>query len=852
MLRRSLFLFLCSLLLCLWLSPTSIAQTPANQQVQTGVELYQSGKFQAAIAQWQQALDAYGTSGNPHNRAIVYENLARTTQHIGQTNQSLQYWTNAVNLYRQIEDRASLGLALIEQAQAHSRLGQYSNAIAILCNSQPCAAESAVAIAQSLPDSSVIVAALGSLGDAYRLRGNYSQAEEILEQALEKARSLSNPPYLIATLNSLGNIALSQAQGQYRRAEAAKLAGETELPGNIRDAEALVEKGQAFDQQAITYFTESITLAQQSDRPLEQTRALISLIPIRYRQQTTAPVEQAIALVNTLPPSADKVYAILDLVSLLQPPTNICSSLSQPQAIPLLETAIKTAQSLEETRSASFAVGKLGQVYECKGELDQAWNLTQTAMLKADQDLRAKDSLYLWEWQAGRILKQQGKEQEAIALYEQAIRTLEDIRSDLISANKEQQFDFRDAVDPLYRQLIELRLELEGNPQSNIRSISPNINSVLRTLDSLRLAELQNYFGNDCIITPIPVDPAQSRSQQFPNTAFFNSIILDQQTAIVVRFSDQTEQVTVINDSSETLRETIRKYRIALESGRFLAFVPTDAQDIYQWVIAPFEDSLKQKGIDTLVFTQDGVLRNVPMSALVNPATQRYLIEDYAIATTPSLTLTDPAPLQRKRLRALALGLTEASIVDDRPFAPLGNVQQETQNIIDQLPGSERLLDKAFTTQALEKELDRATYPIIHIATHGEFGSDAEDTFLITGDQRKLTITDLDTILRRTTDETIELLTLTACQTARGDERSALGLAGVAVQAGAKSALASLWFIDDATTAKLITQFYVNLKDPSLSKARALQKAQISILAQGGREARPGYWAPFILVGNWL
>jgi CHAT domain-containing protein len=608
------------------------------------------------------------------------------------------------------------------------------------------------------------------------------------------------------------------------------------------------------DQQAIDYFTESITLAQQSDHPLEQTRALISLIPIRYRQQTTTiPVEQAIALANSLPPSVDKVYAILDLVSLLQPSsTNICSSLFHPQAIPLLETAIKTAQSLEETRSESFAVGKLGQAYECKGELSQAWNLTQSARLQADQDLRAKDSLYLWEWQAGRILKQQGKDKEAIVLYDQAVRTLEDIRSDLISANKEQQFDFRDAVDPLYRQLIELRLELEGKSQFNTRNISPNINSVLRTLDSLRLAELQNYFGNDCIITPIPVNPAQSKSQQFPNTAFFNTIILDQQTAIVVRFSDQTEQVAVVNVSSETLRETIRKYRLALESGRFLAFDPTDAQDIYQWVIAPFEESLKQKGIDTLVFTQDGVLRNVPMSALVNPATQSYLIEDYAIATTPSLTLTDPAPLQRRRLRALALGLTEASIVDDRPFAPLGNVQQETQSIVDQLPGSERLLDKAFTTQALEKELDRATYPIIHIATHGEFGSDAEDTFLITGDQKKLTITDLDTILRRTTDETIELLTLTACQTARGDERSALGLAGIAVQAGAKSALASLWFIDDATTAQLITQFYANLKDSSLSKAKALQKAQISILAQGGRTARPGYWAPFILVGNWL
>lgn len=97
----------------------------------------------------------------------------------------------------------------------------------------------------------------------------------------------------------------------------------------------------------------------------------------------------------------------------------------------------------------------------------------------------------------------------------------------------------------------------------------------------------------------------------------------------------------------------------------------------------------------------------------------------------------------------------------------------------------------------------------------------------------------------------MELLTLSACQTAAGDDRAALGLAGVAVKAGARSALATLWFINDQATALLITEFYHQLRDPDLSKAKALQRAQL-ILLNDRRYQHPGYWSPFLLIGNWL
>ena len=104
---------------------------------------------------------------------------------------------------------------------------------------------------------------------------------------------------------------------------------------------------------------------------------------------------------------------------------------------------------------------------------------------------------------------------------------------------------------------------------------------------------------------------------------------------------------------------------------------------------------------------------------------------------------------------------------------------------------------------------------------------------------------------RRYSDQPVELLTLSACQTAAGDDRSALGLAGVAIKAGARSALGTLWFVNDEASSQLITDFYRHLLEPGQTKASALQLAQRSLITDP-RYRHPGYWSPFLLIGNWL
>ena len=152
----------------------------------------------------------------------------------------------------------------------------------------------------------------------------------------------------------------------------------------------------------------------------------------------------------------------------------------------------------------------------------------------------------------------------------------------------------------------------------------------------------------------------------------------------------------------------------------------------------------------------------------------------------------------------------------------------------------------------MQTELHEQPYSMLHIATHGLVGKDAKDSFILAYDD-KITMDRLSQLIGmlQFRNTPLDLLTLSACETAVGDDRAALGLAGVAVKAGARSALASLWLIDDEATAQLVTEFYTQLKDPAISKAVALQRAQLKI-SRDPLHDHPCYWAPFLLINNWL
>jgi CHAT domain-containing protein len=887
-------LFLSSLTFCLWLNhvpftglqarwkEVATAQSPhSSQLIQRGIEQYQAGDVQGAIATWQTALTDDKTTNNRANQALIQEKLAIAYRQIGQFEQAIDYWKTAIANYRQLGDMAKVGQLLIEQAQTYSQLGQNKEAIALLCGmsetDEDCleSEESALHIVQKFQDKQGEAAALGSLGEAYRLRGNYDKAVKALEASLEITEKMHLLNYHSSVLNSLGNTYFSKAQLNEQRANSAKLRG-----AENKSSEFITEATSDY-QAALDYLNKSLELTRTQNNPLGRMQTLSNLVLLYYHpkssnlpdnpNQAERALQEALTLLEDLPDSPNKVYAAIDLAELKQPIASSHSNSFSDQCSPrklndskveeLLQKAVFIAQRLQDFRSESFALGKLGHLYECRKDYDKALDFTKQARLAADQNLRAKDSLYLWEWQAGRIFKVQAKELEATKAYERAMTTLGDIRGSLLLVGRDLQFSFRDTISPLYREFAQLKLERAESLPIASREYQKALNSALDAIDSLKLAELQNYFGNDCTFAVFDRERVDDLERE--DIAVFSSIILEDRTAIVVslpnpehKFNPNAEgrlkKLQWINDSKK-LEEEIKNFRVNIQK----FYDPTDpflipAQNLYNWIIHPFASDLDSAHIKTLVFIQDGLLRSIPMAALHDG--QAFLVQKYAVATTPGLRLTSPKHLNFQDLRTLALGLTESATVDGEKFKPLTNVANEINQIIKLFPGSKELLNEQFTRKSLEQELKQTVYPIIHIATHGQFGTIPEDSFLVTGNNQKITMTQLENDIRRFSggSEPVELLALTACQTGVGDDRATLGMAGLTVQAGVRSALASLWYVDDAFTQELVTKFYDNWRSPvsQMSKAEALQEAQKALINQ--KNIHPAQWAPFILIGNWL
>jgi CHAT domain-containing protein len=296
--------------------------------------------------------------------------------------------------------------------------------------------------------------------------------------------------------------------------------------------------------------------------------------------------------------------------------------------------------------------------------------------------------------------------------------------------------------------------------------------------------------------------------------------------------------------SADILTQEVKSLSRKVEKRTTRQYLP-HAQRLYDWLIRPLEPDLVAVSADTLVFVPDGPLRTIPMAAL-HDGTQ-FLISKYAVATTPGLDLTDPRPLRREDTRVLAAGLTESV----QGFSALPHVASELQ-AVQHLYGGHPLLNNSFISANVEKETKEQPLSIVHIASHGYFAGEVEKSFLLTFDD-KLTMDRLSQVVGefRFRERPLELLTLSACETAAGDDRAALGLAGVAIKAGARSALATLWTVNDEAASVLVAEFYQQLHGDSVSRAVALQNAQKKLLADR-RYQHPAYWSPFLLLNNWL
>ncbi|MBO0351754.1 CHAT domain-containing protein, partial [Phormidium pseudopriestleyi FRX01] len=287
----------------------------------------------------------------------------------------------------------------------------------------------------------------------------------------------------------------------------------------------------------------------------------------------------------------------------------------------------------------------------------------------------------------------------------------------------------------------------------------------------------------------------------------------------------------------------------------------------YNWLIAPIATDLEAAGINTLMFSMDAGLRSLPIAALHDG--EQFLVEKYSLSQIPSVSLIDTTYRALQDTRVLAMGASTFTELSPLPAVPV-----ELTTIADRLWQGNAFLNEEFTRENLLQQRQNYPYPIIHLATHGEFksGSPGESYIQLWDDQLQL-----DRIREMGwNNPVVELLVLSACRTALGDERAELGFAGLAVQAGVKSALASLWYVSDEGTLALMTEFYSHLTNAKI-KAEALREAQIAMIRgevrmEGGQLfgtgnlegitlpsaarnerlsfAHPYYWSSFTLIGS--
>jgi CHAT domain-containing protein len=493
---------------------------------------------------------------------------------------------------------------------------------------------------------------------------------------------------------------------------------------------------------------------------------------------------------------------------------------------------LAVAESIDDARSRAYALGYLGELYEQAQRTDEALQMTQRAIFAAQQ-ADAPDILYRWQWQAGRLLKAQARHEQAILSYQHAISTLAAVRPDL--AARSMRTSFRETIAPVYSELADLLLQHSGSEKRYLVEAR-------NTMELLKGAELQDYFQDDCVAEL--KQRTAGIDQLAPRTAALYPIILNDRVELLLTLPDGMKRFTTRVDAARLTSE-IRAFRTRLERRTTHQYYP-HARQLYDWLIRPIAAELEKYQVETLVIVPDGALSTIPLAALHDG--ERFLVARYALATTPGLTLTDPRPIEGGRAQVLLNGLTDSV----QGFPPLPHVAEELQGI-HAIYGGTVLQNKAFTIPNMVKGLEATPYTIVHIASHAQFNRDIDKTFLLTYED-KLSMGRLEQFLglsKFRANNAVELLTLSACETAAGDDRAALGLAGLAIKAGARSALASLWVVNDPAAAAMVSQFYRELQTPGASKASALRQAQLKLL-EDPRYRHPNYWSAFLLIGNWL
>ncbi|MTJ50163.1 CHAT domain-containing protein [Dolichospermum sp. UHCC 0259] len=371
------------------------------------------------------------------------------------------------------------------------------------------------------------------------------------------------------------------------------------------------------------------------------------------------------------------------------------------------------------------------------------------------------------------------------------------------------------------------------------------------------------------MIPPIAkVDNLGKKAKNLPK-----KLIISSETNLVE--SGQIVRKYVEEANSLNVQKVAREFRSKVTDFQDKSYVKS-AKELYEWIIDPLIMEIKANKIDTLIFSMDNKLRSIPIAALYDG--KQFLIEKYSVGIIPSFNLTDTRYFPIIKADILAMGISRSTEDQD----PLPSVPLEIDTVSKQIWQSQNqiLLNEELTTEKIASLSSQKNFGIIHLATHGDFQAGQISNSYIQLWDKKLNLDELKKLsqeLKWNKDPKVEMLVLSACRTALGNQQAELGFSGLAVQAGVKSVLGSLWYVSDQGSLALITKFYEQLKLTSL-RSESLRQAQIGMLKGEVRItdkylylspenrialppevanlakidlSHPYYWSAFTMIGNW-
>lgn len=727
----------------------------------------------------------------------VLREKSLTLARVGEINQAIKLWQQEALVYQAQKNVKKLILINLNISEAYIKLGDFDAAINQLNE----------ILSLKNKDEVLNSIVLEKLGNSYDGKKQYFKAIKYYQTSLKLNQTLSCLNNLVKSWQNL--IEKTQLDIDMAEQKARKNTQTVSWQNQKKYLDLMIN----YKAEALVEAQKAINLGEQ-ENSLSTVYAFINWNNLSSSDLDDNQIIQARKILSLQAPSRQLIFVIINW-----------SKIDRQNTVLWLQKAQKTAQYLKDSQALRYSNLELAYFYQKASNFEKALSYAQQTQLIAQKDFD-HDTLYKAYWLAAKIYKRINQDQASLTAYSQAIASLDSINQEMSAKSFQKTTDFQLEIKPIYQEFIDLILE-----KKNITD--KDIIKALSISDKLRLSELQNFFGDNCF------ELFENRVNQTISSkeATIYSIILQNKTYVILKLSNGSFYINKLNITQADLYQLAMEWQNNLINGYTWEF-QKQGRKLYDLLIRPFDQQLIDSKINVLIFVHDGILRNLPMSALFDG--QKYLAEKWASTTSLGFNFK-PKTKASKLNEALIFGLSTNQL----GWSSLSMVDNEVEAVFELL-GGKTYLNRQFTTEKLTQELESNTsYSIVHLATHGYFSGNPYDSFFLTYDGR-VNILQFGEMLKNSAN--IDLLVLSACETATGSDRSLLGLAGVAARNGVSSTLGSFWLVQDDRQNEIMNSFYYYWQIKKFNKAISLQKVQQDSIK---KFSHPQKWAALNLIGDY-